>query len=37
MTKIRENKEHLVPRPFTLNNNHYDRNIAWVFVCFFLF
>ena len=30
--KIRENKEHLVPRPFTLNNN--DRKVRMVSVCF---
>merc|ERR1711937_331150 len=33
--KIRENKEHLVPKPFTLNNN--DRKFRMVSVCFFLF
>ena len=30
--KIRENKEHLVPRPFTLNNN--ERKVRMVSVCF---
>ena len=30
--KIRENKEHLVPRPFTLNNN--ERKVRMVAVCF---
>ena len=33
--KIRENKEHLVPRPFTLNNN--DRKIRMVSVTSTLF
>ena len=32
--KIRENKEHLVPRPFTLNNN--DRKVHMVSVYFYL-
>jgi hypothetical protein len=32
--KIRENNEHLVPRPFTLNNN--DRTVRMVSVCFYL-
>ena len=31
--KIRENNDHLVPRPFTSNNNKIFKNIMFCFLC----